>query len=81
MMYGYPGGLGWVGWLLMTVSMVAFWGLVVLAVLAVVRGTRPGDATRRTEPDPQAVLDQRFARGEIDAEEYRARSDVLRTRV
>lgn len=80
--YG-EGAWGWAGWLVMTLMMVAFWGLVVWGLVAIFRGTSRGDdrsAAGRTR-DPLEILDERFARGEIDAEEYRARQDVLRTAV
>ncbi|MGN6244842.1 MAG: SHOCT domain-containing protein [Motilibacteraceae bacterium] len=32
------------------------------------------------ERDAERLLDERFARGEIDAEEYRTRRDLLRSR-
>lgn len=80
--YG-DGGWGWAGWLVMTLMMVAFWGLVVWGLVAIFRGTTrsdDGNTAGRTR-DPLEILDERFARGEIDAEEYRARQDVLRTAV
>ncbi|WP_016881559.1 MULTISPECIES: SHOCT domain-containing protein [unclassified Rhodococcus (in: high G+C Gram-positive bacteria)] len=74
-------GMGWGGWVLMAVVMVAFWGLVVAGVFALFRSMR----TDRTAPfglDARAreILDERFARGEIDAEEYRLRRHELRAR-
>lgn len=67
----------------MTLMMVAFWGLVIFAVVAIFRGT-----TKGTEPaapaaprDPMSTLGERFARGEIDAEEYHARQAILRDAV
>lgn len=77
------GAWGWGGWLVMTLTMVAFWGLVVWGLVAIFRGTARSDDRNvdgRTR-DPKEILDERFARGEIDAEEYRARRDVLRTSV
>ena len=76
--------MGWVGWLVMSLTMVVFWGLVVFAVVAVFRGlnrTRTGGGPGRDEhkQDPMQILDERFARGEIDAEEYHARQQALRT--
>ena len=76
----YQDGMGWGGWIVMSLMMVAFWALVVFAVVAIFRGTsgntRPAD--RPTNRDPMQILEERFARGEIDAEEYHARADVLR---
>ena len=68
-MMGY--GMGWVG--------VAVAGLATLAVLAllaygVARAPRRGSAY---DVDPEELLARRFARGEIDEEEYRTRLEVL----
>ena len=73
-MWWYEGGSG--AWLAMTLSMVVFWGLVIWAILAVVR---TGADDRRSGPrTPEEILAQRFARGEIDENEYRHRVEVLR---
>ncbi|GEP34573.1 hypothetical protein NSZ01_23410 [Nocardioides szechwanensis] len=77
----YHDGGGWGGWLLMMLVMVAFWGLVVAAVVTLFRSSaRPGSAGSppAAHPDPQAILDERLARGDIDLEDYRARRAVLR---
>ena len=80
-------GIGWPGWLLMTLATVAFWGLLITAIVWLFRGpargvTRPdpgGFATTGPRPDhPESILAQRFARGEIDEQEYRDRVAVLR---
>ncbi len=58
----------------MGIGMVAFWALVAWAVVAIVRLTRGAS----NEPDAEAILKERFARGEIDDEEYRRRRAALR---
>jgi putative membrane protein len=82
-MMWYSHGWGWAGWILMSVAMVAFWALVVTAVvlavryLAGARGTTanpPGSGSTRAEE----LLAERFARGEIDDNEYRQRLAALR---
>lgn len=80
MMGWYHDGAGWGGWLVMAVAMIAFWAMVVFAVVVLFRGTTSG---RQSTPrqDPQDILDQRFARGEIDEDEYHARSAALRASV
>jgi putative membrane protein len=78
MMGWYHDGAGWGGWLLMTLAMVAFWALVAFAVVAVLRGSRDSTPPARDHRDPLQILDERFARGEVDEAEYHARSDVLR---
>jgi putative membrane protein len=71
MMGWYHDGLGWGGWLVMVIGMIAFWGLVVTAVIALTRDSTPSDRS------PERILEERFARGEIDAEEYHARMAAL----
>ena len=77
MMWYWGGGVQWWGWLLGALGMVAFWGLVIWAiwyfVTSVVR--RPG--SERLSGDPKRILDERLARGEIDAEEYRRLRDLM----
>ena len=71
--------MGWGGWVVMTLTMVAFWSLVVFAVVALFRGNR--EARQDQGPrgrDPEQILDERFARGEIDVDEYQARQLALR---
>ena len=73
-------GMGWGGWLVMVLAAVAFWALVVFGVVALFKGGRSEDVYggRRGAPDAREILDQRFARGEIDVQEYHARQEVLR---
>lgn len=73
-------GMGWGGWVVMTLTMLAFWSLVVFGVVAIFRGDREDRTTQvPSERDPLQILDERFARGDIEGEEYRARRDELRT--
>ncbi len=90
MHYGYGYGMGGWGVLVMAVGMVAFWGLVVAGVVLLVRSLS-GQWGGRREPVPpapplppaptawgaQQVLAERFARGEIDEQEYRQRLATL----
>jgi putative membrane protein len=73
-------GMGAGGWVVMTLVMVGFWALVILAVVALFRGLSTDGKTSGPAgpPDPQRILDERFARGEINADEYHARQEVLR---
>ena len=81
MMSWYHDGTGWGGWILMALAMVAFWLLVVVAVIAIFRGTQSSGGSSADPRTPMQLLDERFARGEIDEEEYHARSRVLRASV
>lgn len=78
-MWWYGGGPGWTGWLAMALIMVAFWGLVVAAGVAIWRAVDRGGRRDGGERTPEQVLDERFARGEIDEDEYRHRRELLRS--
>ncbi|MCW2537724.1 MAG: hypothetical protein JWQ26_3423 [Modestobacter sp.] len=69
---------GW-GWGAMALSMVLFWGLLILGGVVLVRAlNRPsGGPDHASGPTPEEVLAHRFARGEIDQEEYRQRLAAL----
>jgi putative membrane protein len=69
-MMGWADGYGWMGpgW----IFMILFWALVIAGVVAIVRwlGARNsggGDTRRRTALE---ILQERYARGEIEREEY-----------
>lgn len=77
MMYWYVGSGGWA---VMTLMMVAFWGLLLGGAVAVYRSTRREDrAWAPARADAGRLLDERFARGEVDPEDYRARRELLRS--
>ena len=76
MMWG--NGMGWAAWLLMTLTTVGFWALVVFGIVALFRGSGgAGPRDRDHGRDARQILDERFARGEIDAEEYHSRQSLL----
>lgn len=77
-MWWYGPGMG--GWAfgLMTVSAVLFWALIILGLIALVRHLRTGsNGALQAWPAPEELLAERFARGEIDEQEYRRRLDAL----
>ena len=80
-MMWWSNDIGWGGWIVMVLAMLAFWALVVVATIALFRGSRSDKPTQLANRDPMQILDERFARGEIDVDEYRARQDVLRAAV
>ncbi len=74
MWFGWGPG-SWVAWLLMTLMMLVFWGgLIALVVWAIRRSGRPSEPRN----DAESILEERFARGEIDAEELESRRKALR---
>ena len=78
MMWGYGPGMGWLG-ALMGLGLVAFWVTVVVGMVVLIRLlVRPSSPPPTA--GPETTLADRFARGEIDADEYRDRLATLRER-
>jgi len=73
----YWNGMGWGGWIVMTVTLVAFWALVAAGVLALIRSGRSDSPPYDRGKDARQLLDERFARGEIDEEDYNRRRELL----
>lgn len=82
--YGYGWGNGWGGGILMTFLMVV---LVIAVIVAIIFTARylsgHGSAHHRGGPGPEGMraedrLADRFARGEIDEDEFRQRMALLR---
>lgn len=81
MMNWYGNDMGAGGWVAMIAMMVIFWGLVILAGVMIFRGnggSRSGLGGGTQERGAAAILDDRFARGEVDSDEYEARKAALR---
>jgi len=68
---------GW-GWVMMAIVLLLVVGVVAALVYALVRGSRDASShSTRHDPSPLDVLDHRFARGEIDEDDYKARRALL----
>lgn len=72
MMWGWHDGGAW-WW--MALAGVAFWAVIAWAIVMLVRSNTTGSADFSHARD---VLDERFARGEIDEDEYRRRRELIR---
>ena len=73
-------GWGAGSWLAMSVMMVLFWGgLIALGVWLVRRARTPPstDQVHSATVDPDRVLAERFARGDIDDAEFTRRRTIL----
>ncbi|RSM85214.1 hypothetical protein DMH04_18115 [Kibdelosporangium aridum] len=71
--YG-PMGFGWLDWIFVAIVILVFLGGLTAVVLTIARRTPPQHRPRA----PLDVLAERFARSEIDEEEYLARRTTLR---
>ena len=74
----HMGGWGWGGMIFGPIMMIVFIALIVGAVVLVLRWMGLGGSpAARGEKNARDVLDERFARGEIDKDEYEERRQVL----
>lgn len=72
----HDGGWGvmfgmWIFWLVVI-------ALVILVVMWLVRAASGGGTGTRTDRSPEEILKERYARGDIDREEYQRRLEDLR---
>jgi putative membrane protein len=72
-------GSHWAFWQsgVMSIAILVFWLMVVWIVYAFVTSGPPRTRSREDSADARQILDQRLARGEIDAEEYRRLRDLI----
>jgi len=79
--HGHMWDGGWHGWVFGPIMMILFVGLLVVAAIVLVRwlgdGGRGASPLRPSDPSPLDILKERFARGEIDKEEFEERWRLL----
>ncbi len=74
----HMGAWGWGGMILGPIMMIVLIALIVGAVVLVLRWMGLGGSpAARGEKNARDILDERFARGEIDKDEYEDRRQVL----
>lgn len=71
---GHMDGFGW------GMMAVAWISLIILVGAIIWFGARSASTTQNATSSALSILSDRYARGEIDDEEYRRRSDELRRR-
>ena len=74
MMYGNSADMSW--W--MVVYSVLWFALIALAITAVVVWIRRSSVPTSTSSHALHILEERFARGEMDDDEFQRRSKMLR---
>lgn len=77
---GWMWGAGWGGWVAMSL-VILFWAAVISAVVVAIRYVSTPRSVQDAESTPalnaEEILAGRFARGEIDEDDYRHRLAVL----
>ncbi|EWT07749.1 hypothetical protein N864_23575 [Intrasporangium chromatireducens Q5-1] len=71
--------MGWWMWVLMALGTLGFWVLVAYVVRAVIQGrpATPSPTSAASGREPLQLLDERLARGEVDADEYQRTRNLL----
>jgi putative membrane protein len=70
-------GMGWFG----GIFMILFWVVVIAGIILAIRYLTTGKVgpSERTASDPLEILQERYARGEIDTEEFEERKRALQS--
>ncbi|WP_406306795.1 SHOCT domain-containing protein [Streptomyces sp. NBC_00885] len=81
MMFWYDHDVSGWGWFAMSASMILFWALIITAAVLLFRALNraPEHTHMHGGPSPEQLLAERFARGDIDEEEYQRRLAALRS--
>lgn len=69
-MMGEMGGMGWFGPGFGGIFMVLWWGLIIVGIVALVRWLMPSQGGGAPDTSALDILRERYARGEIEKEEY-----------
>lgn len=75
--YGNGGQMNWFGWIMMVGWLALLAAAVAAGIYLVTRGRHAAAPGPGAGPGARQILDMRFARGEIDSDEYRLRRDAL----
>lgn len=82
MMWWNEGGWGPEAWILMTLTMIAVWGGFIALLVWLFRDgphRASAAATKSLTPKADQLLAERFARGEIDEDEFTRRRHLLQS--
>ncbi len=67
------GGPGWI-------VMLAFWALLIVGIVFLVRYLLGANRSSTATPKAMEILEERFAKGEIDSKEFEEKRAVLSSR-
>ncbi len=77
MMWHDMGATGW-GWMIFGgLHMLLFWALIILGIIALLKWLKAPGSKDTYAKSPLHILQQRYARGEIDREEYEEKKAEL----
>ena len=79
MMWYWGNGGHWWAMLIGVIAMVAVWGVIIWAIWYFVTNVMRQPQQRTPSDNAKHILDERLAKGEIDAEEYARLLEVMRS--
>ncbi len=68
--YGMGPGMMWGGWGMGWIFMIIFWGLLIVGLIFLIRYFMGATKAGKGEETALEILKKRYARGEIDKEEF-----------
>ncbi|MDO8207383.1 MAG: SHOCT domain-containing protein [Gallionella sp.] len=77
-MWGHMSDYGW-GWGGMGFGMLLFWGLLIAAIVMLVKCSRGGGACGQRDKSALDILKERYARGEIERDEFEQKKRDLQS--
>jgi len=75
--YGMGPGMMWGGWGFGWILMIIFWGLIVVGLIFLIRWLVGTAKITRVEESALDILKKRYARGEINKEEFEQKKKDL----
>lgn len=81
MMYNWWPGNNPNGWIGMIIGLIIFVAAIIVLIVILLRPKHTDqyrDHSRESQDNSIRILDERFAKGEIDEEEYKKRKEILK---
>jgi len=75
--YGMGPGMMWGGWSMGWIFMIIFWGLLIVGLIFLIRYLMGATKAGRGEESAIDILKKRYARGEINKEEFEQKKKDL----
>ena len=79
MLDSYGSGMGWGGWFVMSAMMTVLIGVLIFGAILIWRTSHRDMPKDQSSNSARQLLDERLARGDINADEYNERTELLRS--